>query len=111
MSGSPVGVAAAMARYGDGPRTLVKLDVNATKLVDLRDTAACRLLGIDVVQTKKDWIAALAHDREPPSWAASDRARLIGASGLIDPSRTAPGEWHLVLFAWNAHDLPTVRRA
>lgn len=101
MSGSPGGVAAAMARYGRAPRTVVKLVVAADRLVDLRDAAACAALGIDASRVKEDWIAALDRGEEPASWATADRARDMGAQGLIDGSRRAPGAWHLVLFRWN----------
>lgn len=101
MSGSPAGVAAAMARYGEADRLLVRLDVVAERLVDLRDGAMCVVLGIDPGRVKEDWIAALDRGDEPPSWRVSDRARGLGAIGLIDASRRAPGEWHLILFEWN----------
>ena len=101
MSGSEAGVAAAMARYDDTPRTVVRLEVDAGRLVDLRDLAACSTLGIDPARAKEDWIAALDRGEEPESWGVSDRARAVGAVGLIDGSRRAPGAWHLVLFAWN----------
>ena len=101
MSGSPTGVAAAMARYGDAARTLVRLEVEAGRLVDLRDSAACALLAIDPARAKEDWLAALERGEEPASWRVSDRARAIGAVGMIDGSRRAPEEWHLVLFVWN----------
>lgn len=101
MSGSPEGVAAAMTRYGEARRTLIRLEVTAECLVDLRDAAACAVLGIDRARVKEDWIAALGRGEEPASWAASDRVRMIGATGLIDASRRAPGEWHLALFRWN----------
>ena len=90
-----------MARYGDADRALVRLAVDAERLVDLRDAAACAALGVDPRRAKEDWIAALDRGDEPASWMASDRARAIGATGLIDASRRAPGEWHLALFRWN----------
>ncbi|WP_425231083.1 RES family NAD+ phosphorylase [Sphingomonas sp.] len=101
MSGSRAGVAAAMARYGAAPRTVARLSVDAERLIDLRDPAACNVLGIDASRVKEDWIAALDRGDEPASWRASDRARAIGAQGLIDGSRRLPDAWHLVLFAWN----------
>lgn len=104
MSGSPESVAAAMARYGDAPRALVGLTVEATGLLDLRDRAACAVLGIDPARAKEDWIAALDRDEVPASWTVSNRARAVGAKGLIDRSRRAPGLWHLVLFRWNEPD-------
>ena len=56
-------------------------------------------------------MAALDRGEEPPSWTVSDRARAIGAAGLIDPSRRAPGAWHLVLFRWNEAGAATVALA
>ena len=37
----------------------------------------------------------------PRSWHVRAQLEAMGAQGLIDPSRKAPGLWHLVLFAWN----------
>jgi len=111
MSGSPAGVAAAMARYGEAERSIVRLNVVAERLVDLRDAAGCTALGIDPARIKEDWIAALDRGEEPASWVVADRARAIGAAGMIDASRRAPTEWHLVLFAWNDGSGTTVDRA
>ena len=102
MSSSPEGVAAAMARYGPAARTIVRLEVAAARLVDLRDATACAALGIDPSRAQEDWVAALDRGEEPASWPVADRARTIGADGLIDGSRRAPAAWHLVLFRWNA---------
>jgi RES domain-containing protein len=108
MSGSPAGVAAAMARYDQAARTLVRLRVDAELLIDLRSAEACKMLYMDVSRANGDWLTALGHGEEPASWAVSDRARAIGANGLIDLSRRAPGLWHLVLFRWNAPGAPAV---
>ena len=108
MSGSPAGVAAAMARYGDAPRTVVPLVVAADNVVDLRDVGACAAPGIDPPRAKEDWIAALDRGDEPPSWRVANRLRAIGADGLIDGSRRLPGEAHIVLFRWNLPGAPTV---
>ena len=99
-SASPDGVAAAMRRYGDRDRDLVALAVEAERLVDLRDASACATLGIDTSGAAQDWVSALARDETPRSWIVADQARAAGAAGLLDPSRTAPGRWHLVLFVW-----------
>ena len=101
MSNSPEGVAAAMARYGDAPRELVKLTVWAERLIDLRDLGLCTCLAIDPSAAKQGWLAALNRGDEPTSWAIADRARELGATGLIDASRQAWKEWHLILFRWN----------
>lgn len=104
-SGSPEGVAAALKRYGEAPRTVVRLAVEADALLDLRDAAGCAALGIDAAAARADWQAALAGGEKPPSWQVSDRARALGADGLIDASRRAPGLWHLVLFRWDARSV------
>jgi len=101
MSGSRAGVAAAMVRYGSADRSVIRLDVTADRLVDLRDKEACEAMRIGPAEVGEDWVAALDKGEEPSSWRASDRARGLGAIGLIDGSRRAPGEWHLVLFRWN----------
>ena len=101
MSGSAAGVIAAMTRYGDAARTVIRLEVEAEGLVDLRDPAGCAVLGIDPAGSEEDWIAALDRGEEPASWAVADRARAIGATGMIEASRRAPAKWHLVLFRWN----------
>lgn len=101
MSASPEGVAAAMARYGEAPRALVRLAVSAQGLVDLRDPAACSAFGVDAGKAGEDWLGALQAGETPPSWIVADRLRSIGANGLIDASRRLPGAWHLVLFRWN----------
>ena len=108
MSGSAGAVAAAMARYGDAERVLLRLRVAASRLVDLRDARGCAALEIDPRRAKEDWLAALNRGEEPASWTVSDRARVLGASGLIDASRRAPGAWHLALFRWNEGDAPMV---
>ena len=100
MSGSVEGVAAAMPRYGEAERVLVRLEVEAEQLIDLRDVAACSALAIDARGAGDDWVAALDRDDVPPSWLVADPAREAGAAGLIDGSRRAPGEWHLALFDW-----------
>ena len=109
MSNSEAGVAAAMARYGNANRSVVQLQARADRLVDLRDAGSCAALGVNPARVKDDWIAALDRGEEPASWAVSDRARAIGANGLIDASRRAPGEWHLVLFRWNEAGGASVR--
>lgn len=101
LSGSRAGVVAAMARYEESERTLVRVEVAAERLIDLRDPSSARALGFDA--SVEDWQASLGHGREPASWTVSDRAREHGV-GLLERSRRAPAEWHLVLFRWNEPD-------
>lgn len=109
MSASREGVAAAMVRYGPAARTLLALDVEADRLIDLRDGQACATYGIDAGRVKEDWIAALDRREEPASWPVAGRARAVGAAGLIDASSRAPWTWHLILFGWNRGGEPAVR--
>ena len=80
---------------------LLQFDVKAKDIFDLRVPDA-----LDEVHRKAgdpfaDWQDAAARGREPTSWRARDWIEGVGEKGLIDPSRKAPGLWHLVLFTWN----------
>lgn len=110
-SSSPEGEASAMVAHSGGgapQRTLVRLQVDAARIFDLRDPAACQLLGIDLADATAAWQDVAAAGGTPRSWLVADRLRASGAFGLIDPSRTAPGLWHLVLFDWNRPGRPAV---
>lgn len=111
MSGSPQAATAAMTRYGAADRTQVALQVAADRLGDLRAPSVDVAPGIDPARLADDWRAPLDRGEEPVSWRVADRARALGATGLIDASRKAPGEWHLVLFRWNLPGGATVRLA
>lgn len=111
MSSSEEGVAAAMIKHtrpGDPERMLVRLRVHASSILDLRDAARCRALGIEPDEAFGDWQAALAAEKVPDSWLVRDKAEALGANGLIDPSRKNPGLWHLTLFRWNEPGAATV---
>ncbi len=104
LSASREGVAAALmahARPGDPERRVVAVKVAADLIFDLHDDLACRQADIDRDQAFADWQRLVAEGQTPPSWAVADRVRALGANGLIDPSRHAPGLWHMVLFRWN----------
>ena len=88
---------------------VVRVEVEAQGIIDLRDTEVVRAIGIDLADAVAPWQDDVAAGRSPRSWAVRDRALEVGAAGLIDPSRRAPGQWHLVLFRWNDSDAPTVR--
>ena len=112
LSATPEGVAAAMVAHDDGTaeRVIVPLDVTATGIFDLRDDAACQKAGIDRADALAPWQDVVRQGGEPSSWRVADALRSLGANGLIDPSRTAPGLWHLVLFRWNVPGGAEVRR-
>lgn len=103
LSSSPEGVEAAMAAH-DGARgelAIVRFDVHATGIVDLRDAAARHAAGVAIADAVAPWQDTVAAGSPPPSWQVRRRLDEVGAQGLIDPSRTRPGLWHLVLFTWN----------
>lgn len=111
LSASPEGVAASMLKYRAGqtePQMLAAIAVRDASVVDLRDIEFCRAAGIDPADAAADWETIAAAGGVPPSWRVRQRAVELGASGLIDPSRKAPGLWHLTLFRWNAPGAPFV---
>jgi RES domain-containing protein len=83
-------------------------EVEAERIVDLRDREALGRLGIDPADASATWQQVAAEGGTPPSWQVRDRLEQLGANGLIDPSRRSPGLWHLVLFRWNEVGAPTV---
>lgn len=112
LSSSIAGVDAAMIahRAARAERLdVVRVEVEAQGIIDLRDTEVVRAIGIDLADAVAPWQDDVAAGRSPRSWAVRDRALEVRAAGLIDPSRRDPGQWHLVLFRWNDSDAPTVR--
>ncbi|PCJ90345.1 MAG: hypothetical protein COA52_10365 [Hyphomicrobiales bacterium] len=111
LSPTKQGVEAAMLSHTHAhtpQRTMVELGVVASHIFDLRDTKACRLAGINVDDVSSPWQEAVGRGETPPSWHVANQLRKMGAHGLIDPSRKAPGLWHLVLFEWNVPERPLV---
>lgn len=105
LSSSPQGVAAAMAAHGGarGDLTVMSFDVRAHNVVDLREPAALSAAGVDIADALAPWQDVVAAGATPRSWGFRRHLEDLGAQGLIDPSRTSPGLWHLVLFTWNTH--------
>lgn len=110
LSASVPGVDAAMrSHFAPGhARVVVPLHVEAGRLLDLRDEEACRWAGVAAADALAPWKETVAAGHRPLSWDVRDRIEAAGAFGLVDPSRTAPGLWHLVLFAWNVAGAPAV---
>ena len=112
LSSSPEGVAAAMIAHSDD-RTpnleVVQFNVEADRIVDLRDHEALKSVGIDPADAAADWQEVVAAGGSPSSWKVRETLERLGARGLIDPSRKQPHLWHLTLFAWNADGTPSVR--
>ncbi|WP_082491216.1 RES family NAD+ phosphorylase [Duganella sp. Leaf126] len=111
LSSSREGVDAAMqAHKGDRSPTLeiVSVHVVAKRIVDLRNSSALAEIGLSIADAIAPWQELAARGAAPRSWEVRDRLVACGANGLIDPSRKAPGLWHLVLFSWNLDGAPQV---
>lgn len=76
---------------------VVRVEVEAQAVINLRDTEVLRAIGIDLADAVAPWQDDVAAGRSPRSWAVRERALEVGAAGLIVPFRRAPGQWHLVL--------------
>lgn len=112
LSASAEGVAAAMVAHRDGRSeqlSVLAFEVEAARIVDLRDHTELVPLGIDPAEAAADWQADAAAGRTPPPWRVRETLQARGAQGLIDPSRRRPGLWHLTLFAWNTPGAARVR--
>jgi len=70
-------------------RTLWRLDVADLPVLDLRDERVRDALGVTVDQLTGSW-----SDSQP----IADRARELGARGMVVPSAARPGAWSLVAF-------------
>jgi RES domain-containing protein len=104
LSSSKEGVEAAMIAHRAARAaelSVVRLDVRAERIFDLRNASACRAAGVKLANALAPWQEIAASGGVPGSWDVRRRLAELGASGLIDPSRKAPGLWHLVLFKWN----------
>ncbi|SDL55510.1 RES family NAD+ phosphorylase [Arthrobacter sp. ok362] len=112
LSSSRDGVAAAMIAHSNG-RTpnleVLRFDVKADGIVDLRDHEALKSIGIDPADAAADWQQVVAGGGSPSSWKVRETLERSGAHGLIDPSRKQPHLWHLTLFTWNVEGSPSVR--
>lgn len=111
LSASPDGVAAAMVAHSVDvapARAMLAFQVMASAIFDLRDEAAIKAVRAAAGDPFAAWQEQAATSAEPPSWRARTWIEAQGANGLIDPSRQAPGLWHLVLFRWNVPGAPTV---
>lgn len=104
LSSSPEGVDAAMKAHKanrSAELEIIQLRVHAARIFDLRNAAALSAAGIDLADAVAPWQESVASGGAPSSWHVRQRLESLGAAGLIDPSRKAPGLWHLVLFSWN----------
>ncbi|WP_446924688.1 RES family NAD+ phosphorylase [Klebsiella pneumoniae] len=104
LSSSPEGVEVAMKSHSDNRSAnlvIVKVRVVADKILDLRNANAVLAAGIDLKDATAPWQEIVNKGSEPSSWNVRNRLEALEVNGLIDPSRKAPGLWHLVLFSWN----------
>ncbi|KZE24117.1 RES family NAD+ phosphorylase [Cronobacter sakazakii] len=111
LSSSPQGVEAAMQAHRDARASLeiINVSVVAEKIFDLRNTDAVIAAGIDINDAIAPWQETVKAGGIPSSWQVRARLESLGMNGLIDPSRKAPGLWHLVLFSWNENSHAQVR--
>ena len=93
-----LGVAGAMFTASHNPA-----QYNGIKLCREHAQPVGRETGLEEIR------ARVEAGEEPSSWAVRESLEAAGAHGLIDPSRTAPGLWHLTLFRWNDDGGPRVR--
>ena len=73
----------------DETRRLWTLDVEQLPVVDLRDPAARKALGVDLGSLTGAWDAPQA---------LAERLRALGAQGAVVPSAARPDAWNLVVF-------------
>ncbi len=88
---------------------IINVSVVAEKIFDLRNTDAVLAAGIDIKDAIAPWQEIVKAGGIPPSWEVRARLESLGMNGVIDPSRKAPGLWHLVLFSWNENSHTQVR--
>lgn len=108
LSASLEGVEAALIAHrasDERERVVLRFAVEAARIADLRDGDTLARVREKAGDPFTDWRETAA----PPSWSVRDWIEAQGADGLIDPSRKAPGLWHLVLFRWNVPGGPIVR--
>lgn len=97
----------AMKKYAndrESPRVLIRYEVPACELVDLRHSDAKELRE----RASQDWKSELENGLEPTSWRVADSLRNSDEIGFIDPSRKNPKLWHVTLFRWNEAGAPNV---
>lgn len=112
LSSSADGVSAALIAHAharSAATVTLELEVDATRVLDLRDPVACSSAGLELSDAMAPWQRIVGQGGEPPSWRVRQRLDALGADGLIDPSRQAPGLWHLALFRWDVPGAPSVR--
>lgn len=108
------GTVVATRRYmsdSDPQRAIYPLEVTDARIVDLRDDAATRLLGIDTTHRAAEWQLLRAQGLHSPTWDISDRVRALGLDGMLYASRSDPSKTHLTLFNWNKNVSAQVKRA
>lgn len=111
LSSTPQGVEAALKAHApdrNDQLDLLKFHVDAHKIIDLRNPAVLLAVGVDLADAVAPWQDIVKSEGRPTSWNVRRHLEALGANGLIDPSRTRPGLWHLVLFRWNSQNAPHV---
>lgn len=110
LSSSRAGVAAAMIAHEHSRAAhlrVITVRVHANRIADLRDVVSMHQMGVDPALASRPWQEPFEKGETPLSWNVRETLETRGAFGLIDPSRKAPGLWHLTLFTWNRPGCPT----
>jgi RES domain-containing protein len=92
----------AYLKAGDPDRVIVPLTLATAHLLDVRDPAVQRQLGLNGTEANTLWQPERAKGLSATSWIASDAVRNTGADGMIYGARSDATRWHIVLFQWNA---------
>jgi RES domain-containing protein len=85
----------AYVRDTDPPRVINELHLTAAKVLDLRDPVHCTAAQIDSTLAAIPWLPQRAQGLPASTWTVADRARALGADGMIyppGPNRPA-GTW------------------
>ncbi len=114
LSETAEGTRVAMAYYarpGDPEQVAIALELTNANVVDLQDPLHCERIGIDPAHAQTRWQKERANGKRASTWNISDKARELGADGMLYPSSSSKGITHLVLFRWNMSGAPDIRIA
>ena len=111
LSETPQGCIIASQRYimpDDEPRAIYPIRVVSDRLLDLRDAKATDYFGVDTTHRTVEWQKIRTTGAPSPTWAISDKIRILGLHGILYASRSQPNLTHLTLFDWDSKTGATV---
>jgi len=83
------------------PRVCLALEVDLNRILDLRDRAVRRRLGLTLGQISGDWRAQRDSGKVPTTQRVGEAVYRAGFEGLLAPSAHSPGGHNLVIFPKN----------